>query len=86
MSDALASHQVDVPLLQVEDVTVRLNRQDVIKDINLKIYSGEFVGVVGPNGAGKSTLVQAILGLLKCQSGTILVSGSCRCQRKFLAK
>ena len=75
MSDAPASHQMDVPLVQVENVTVRRNRQDVIKDINLKIYPGEFVGVVGPNGAGKSTLVQAILGLLRYQSGNILVAG-----------
>ncbi len=75
MSDAPATHQMDVPLVQVENVTVRRNRQDVIKDINLKIHPGEFVGVVGPNGAGKSTLVQAILGLLKYQSGNILVAG-----------
>lgn len=63
------------PLLFVKDVSVRRNKTDVIKDVNLKIYPGEFVGIVGPNGGGKSTLIQTILGVLKHHSGGILLSG-----------
>ena len=62
------------PLLFVKDVSVRRNKADVIKDVNLKIYPGEFVGIVGPNGGGKSTLIQTILGVLKHHSGRILLS------------
>jgi len=62
------------PLLFVKDVSVRRNKTDVIKDVNLKIYPGEFVGIVGPNGGGKSTLIQTILGVLKHHSGRILLS------------
>jgi len=65
----------DSPLLFVKDVSVRRNKTDVIKDVNLKIYPGEFVGIVGPNGGGKSTLIQTILGVLKHHSGGILLSG-----------
>lgn len=65
----------DLPLLFVKDVSVRRNKTDVIKDVNLKIYPGEFVGIVGPNGGGKSTLIQTILGVLKQHSGGILLSG-----------
>ena len=65
----------DLPLLFVKDVSVRRNKTDVIKDVNLKIYPGEFVGIVGPNGGGKSTLIQTILGVLKHHSGGILLSG-----------
>ena len=65
----------DSPLLLIEDVSVRRNKTDVIKDVNLKIYPGEFVGIVGPNGGGKSTLIQTILGVLKHHSGGILLSG-----------
>ena len=54
----------DSPLLFVKDVSVRRNKTDVIKDVNLKIYPGEFVGIVGPNGGRKSTLIQTILGVL----------------------
>ena len=63
----------DSPLLFVKDVSVRRNKTDVIKDVNLKIYPGEFVGIVGPNGGGKSTLIQTILGVLKQHSGRILL-------------
>lgn len=62
------------PLLLVEDVSVRRNKTDVIKNVNLKIYPGEFVGIVGPNGGGKSTLIQTILGVLKPHSGGILLA------------
>ena len=65
----------DLPLLFVKDVSVRRNKTDVIKDVNLKIYPGEFVGIVGPNGGGKSTLIQTILGVLKHHTGGILLSG-----------
>lgn len=75
MPDSPAPLRVDAPFLSVEGVTVRRNRTNVLRDVNLNIHRGEFVGIVGPNGAGKSTLVQAILGLLKCQSGTISVAG-----------
>ena len=71
MPDPPASLKLDAPILSVEGVSVRRNRTNVLRDVNLNIDRGEFVGIVGPNGAGKSTLVQAILGLLKCQSGTI---------------
>ena len=71
MSDLPAPHHVDAPFLKIENITVRRNRTNVLKDVNLTIHRGEFVGMVGPNGGGKSTLVQTILGLLKCQSGRI---------------
>ena len=75
MSDLPAPHRVDAPFLKIENITVRRNRTNVLKDVNLTIHRGEFVGMVGPNGGGKSTLVQTILGLLKCQSGRVSILG-----------
>lgn len=49
--------------------------KDNIKDINLTINKGEFIGIIGPSGAGKTTLVDLISGLLKPVSGQILVDG-----------
>ena len=75
MSDASAPVRVDAPFLNIENMTVRRNRTDVLQDVNLTIHRGEFVGMVGPNGGGKSTLVQAVLGLLKCQAGHVSILG-----------
>jgi len=46
-----------------------------IKDINLEIEQGEFVGIIGHTGSGKSTLIQHFNGLLKPTKGNIYVDG-----------
>ena len=48
---------------------------DALKDINLEIGDGEFVGVIGHTGSGKSTLVQHLNGLMKPSSGHIYFDG-----------
>ncbi len=46
-----------------------------LKDINLEIPDGQFIGIIGHTGSGKSTLTQHLNGLLKATSGRILVDG-----------
>lgn len=46
-----------------------------LKDINLEIPQGQFVGVIGHTGSGKSTLIQHFNGLIKPTSGTVLFEG-----------
>ena len=48
---------------------------DAVKDINLEIKDGEFVGFIGPNGAGKTTTLKMLSGLLHPSSGTVRVLG-----------
>lgn len=46
-----------------------------LKDINLTIKDGEFIGLIGHTGSGKSTLIQHLNGLMKATSGTIYYNG-----------
>lgn len=46
-----------------------------LKDINLQIEEGQFVGIIGHTGSGKSTLTQLLNGLLRATSGHIYVDG-----------
>lgn len=46
-----------------------------LKDINLEIQDGEFIGLIGHTGSGKSTLVQHLNGLLKPSQGQIKIDG-----------
>lgn len=46
-----------------------------LKDINLKIEDGEFLGIIGHTGSGKSTLIQHLNGLIKATSGGIYYNG-----------
>jgi energy-coupling factor transport system ATP-binding protein len=47
-----------------------------LKNINLKVYQGEFVALIGQNGAGKTTLVKHFVGLLRPTKGSILIDGA----------
>ena len=49
--------------------------KDALKDVNVRIEAGAFVGVIGHTGSGKSTLVQHFNALLKPTSGKILLDG-----------
>jgi putative ABC transport system ATP-binding protein len=53
---------------QNEDVSV-----EVIKNMNLDIYQGEFVSIMGPSGSGKSTLLYLMGGLEKPTSGAVTI-------------
>ena len=46
-----------------------------LKDINLTIPDGQFIGLIGHTGSGKSTLIQHLNGLIKATSGTIYYNG-----------
>ncbi|MGI4813159.1 MAG: metal ABC transporter ATP-binding protein [Janthinobacterium lividum] len=65
----------DAAAISLENVTLELGGRVVLRDVNLQIRSGEFVGVLGPNGAGKTTLMRALLGLLKPRHGQISLFG-----------
>ena len=47
----------------------------VLRDVNLQVGQGEFVGLVGPSGSGKSTLLNMITGIDRPSSGDIWVTG-----------
>src|SRR5215468_3331380 len=47
----------------------------VLKDLHLKVPSGEFLALMGPSGSGKSTLLNLIGGLDRPTRGTVSISG-----------
>ncbi len=49
---------------------------DIVRGIDLEVYSGEIVCVIGPNGAGKSTVFKAVYGLVPVRSGRVLCAGA----------
>lgn len=64
-----------VPEIVVENVNFRRDGKDILSDVSLTIYNGDFVAVTGPNGGGKTTLLRIMLKLLKPTSGTVMYYG-----------
>jgi len=60
--------------------TVRISKKygsrDVVKQVSLEISRGEIVGLLGPNGAGKTTFFNAIVGLVKPNSGKVFLNSN----------
>jgi cobalamin transport system ATP-binding protein len=56
--------------ISVRGVTVRLGGRSVVRDVDLDVPAGQWVGLIGPNGAGKTTLLRALAGLLR-HDGTV---------------
>lgn len=60
--------------LIVKNLGKTYKTRKVVKDISLEIQSGEVVGLLGPNGAGKTTSFYMIVGLVKCNHGSVLLN------------
>ncbi|HCA23583.1 MAG TPA: heme ABC transporter ATP-binding protein [Pseudomonas sp.] len=61
--------------LQAEGLALAYDRQRIIQDLDLQLPAGKISVIIGPNGCGKSTLLRALAGLLKPQTGQILLDG-----------
>lgn len=53
----------------MKNLTLGYKKEVILKDVNIKIKKGEFIGIIGPSGAGKSTLLMAITGGIKVFDG-----------------
>lgn len=56
-------------IVSIQNVSKNFGKQEVLKNINLEIESGEIFGLLGPSGAGKTTLVKQLVGLEQPTSG-----------------
>ncbi len=61
-------------MIETRALSVTLGGRPILQDVNLKVATGEAVGLVGPNGSGKSTLLRCLLGLVPF-TGAAFVDG-----------
>ncbi|OFX14348.1 MAG: hypothetical protein A2Z18_02460 [Armatimonadetes bacterium RBG_16_58_9] len=75
-------------MLVLEHADLGYGKRTVLRDLNLALNEGDFLGIVGPNGAGKTTILKAMLGILKPMSGQVRRNAAARFgyvpQRQFI--
>ena len=59
--------------LLINKISKTFGNKQVVRDVSISIKKGEIVGLLGPNGAGKTTMFYIIVGLLKPESGNIIL-------------
>ena len=63
------------PLLSVQAVSKSYGTRRAVDAVSFQLQAGQTLGLIGPNGAGKSTTVAMLCGLLRPDSGTVLLGG-----------
>lgn len=72
----LSSTTSNEPYLTVKDLSYQYDKDNLaVNNVNLKLFKGEWTSIIGHNGAGKSTLLKLISGILKPDSGQIVLAG-----------
>ena len=61
----------DKPIFEVKNVSKAYDGRPILKQLSLKVFPGECVGVLGPNGCGKTTLFSMCIGEQKIEGGSI---------------
>jgi phospholipid/cholesterol/gamma-HCH transport system ATP-binding protein len=63
------------PVIQIRDLNKSFGNNHVLKNFSIDLYDGENLAVVGKSGSGKSVLIKCIIGLMKPDSGSIIMFG-----------
>ena len=61
-------------LAYLKAISLNLNNQQILKDINLELKKGEITTLIGPNGGGKTSIARILIGILKASSGEVFIS------------
>lgn len=62
-------------MIKVEGLYKSLGGEEVLKDINFQVASGEIVAILGPSGTGKTVLLKHLIGLMLPDRGRVLIDG-----------
>ena len=66
-----------LPVLEAESLTRRYGERLGCRDVSLKLWPGEVLGIVGESGSGKSTLLNMLSGRMEPSEGRVIYRNAC---------
>ncbi len=78
----ISNSQGDV--FEIRNLSVAVDKPQILKNINLSVCGGEIVAIMGENGAGKTTLARTLCGLNKDYSGEISLNGKKQTRKELM--
>lgn len=78
--------QAEEKILTVDGLNISYGKFRAVQGVSFSVRKGEIFGLLGPNGAGKTSTLSAVEGLLKPQSGTIVVDGYDAAEKPLYAR
>ena len=70
----IKSFKENTSILGLEKISLKFGRKIILDNLNLKLNSGQILGLLGPNGVGKTTIFNIITGLVNPDFGSILIN------------
>lgn len=71
------------PMLQLEQVSLALDRKPIVRGLSFQVEKGELVCLLGPSGCGKTTTLRLVAGLQRPDSGTVTIAGCLASDGRF---
>ena len=70
----IKSFKENTSILGLEKISLKFGRKIILDNLNLKLNSGQILGLLGPNGVGVTTIFNIITGLVNPDFGSILIN------------
>ena len=58
---------------ELKNISLKLNNNEILRDINLQLRKGEITTLIGPNGGGKTSIARILIGVIKPSHGKVLI-------------
>ncbi len=84
IDNLLNTHNLQANKLEIKNLSVCIDKTEILKNINFSVNGGEFIAIMGENGSGKTTLARTLCGLNKTYNAEIYLNGKKQSRKELM--